>query len=68
MPFALVSGEKEEKKMTKGILRILMVIALLLGAVACGSGGVDNGVSSQVNQSGPGGGDRTPRDPGPIQR
>jgi hypothetical protein len=30
-------------------IRILMVIALLLGAVACGSGGIDNGVSSQQN-------------------
>lgn len=54
--------------MTKGILRILMVIALLLGAVACGSSGIDNGVGSQVNSAGQGQGDRTGKDPGPIQR
>jgi hypothetical protein len=54
--------------MTKGILRILMVIALLLGAVACGSNGIDNGVGSPVSSGGQRQGDRTGRDPGPIQR
>jgi hypothetical protein len=54
--------------MAKGILRILMVIALLIGVVACGSSGVDNGISPQVNQSGQGQDGPTGKDPGPIQR
>ncbi|MCI0412352.1 hypothetical protein L0222_06060 [bacterium] len=55
--------------MVKGILRILMVLAILLSAVGCGSSGVDNGVSSQAVGGGQGrGGERPGRDPGPIQR
>ncbi len=69
MRFALIRIGKEEKKMVKGILRILMVLAILLSAVGCGSSGVDNGVSSQAVGGGQGrGGERPGRDPGPIQR
>jgi hypothetical protein len=57
MTVALKSTEKEEKDMAKAILKTLIILAMLLGTMACGSEGVDNGISSTVgsgNQGEPG--------------
>ena len=53
----------------KKVIGILMMLAILLGAIGCGSG-IDNGVSSQQatgTQSGNQGGGHA-KDPGPQQR
>jgi ABC-type Fe3+-citrate transport system substrate-binding protein len=67
MGFAIGSADKEGRKMMKTI-RILMVIVILLAAAACGSSGVDNGVSSQQSVVTQDPNDHGPRDHGPYTK